>query len=133
MNIFTKVASVVRPPKAREGANSFGLTTEEVAALRELALSKGWKVLGGVIDAKVQSLAEALLTTSPDAEIDFARGEIAGLREVYVILHFIIKESDMDNERRKRDDERADRRRRQSLYATPGWREQFSINRSNGV
>jgi len=132
-NIFAKVASFVRPPKPREGANAYGLTTSEVSALRELSLSKGWQVLGGVIDAKVQAMAETLLSASPEAGIDFVRGEIAGLREVYMLLHYIIKESELENERRKRDEERAEKRRRQSLYATPGWREQFSAYGNDGI
>lgn len=132
MSLFAKVASLVRPPTARQEASRYGLSKDEITSIRELTLLPGWTTFGDVIDEYISAAAEGLLSPSPEVEVDFLRGRIAGMRETYMLAHMIISESDLDEQRRRTDDERSERRRRQSLYATPGWREQFAAQRFGG-
>jgi hypothetical protein len=114
-NIFTSLASIVGSKKPPQ------LTKEDINELRELTTSAGWKRYGVVIDRYINYNAETLLSASPEVEVDFLRGKIAGMREAYTIVHQLIQENQLDEQRRRDEAERAERRRRQALYATPAW------------
>ena len=70
------------------------LTAGDLLALQALRKSEGWRAFTQVLDAKIEELAEELLTAQTTEHMWAARGKIAGLRESILMVEAIITQKE---------------------------------------
>lgn len=101
----------------------FGLSNEEVAELRSLRASEGWRVYAKLLDVSVSLYGEALLAARDDAGLREARGHILGLRKAAHLVDETLQHADelgRDTER-KRNEQRRNDANTHALWGSPGF------------
>ena len=120
-----QLVSSLRGHGPQHRPQSFNLSDHEIAQLNALAATEEWPIYLQLIDNVVAYRAEALLTTSNNADLHFLRGQLAAMRELPMLVERMSK-GYRDARARPagstKSDNRAERRAA-ALYATPGWSE----------
>lgn len=121
---FRPLAQLLGIERDRTKEPLFGLTPEQVGALRSWRASSEFALYLALLDTTITLYAEALLGARDDAALHEYRGLILGLRKAASLVDETLRQED-ELERARQHEQRTERdraeRRLAATYASPQW------------
>lgn len=124
MNLFLSLRRLLGRERNRAVEPLFGLTREQVGALKHLRSQPEWDLYLSTLDIAINLRGEAILSSRDDAALHEARGVVIGLRQAATLIDEILqRETSLANTERSKLESARDAadRRVVALYGSPGF------------